>query len=644
MHSLRNDTKQTLRILLPALILLVLPTGPSRFKSPFPGEVGPAQAVPEERGREGGFLWKIGPAIPLPAEGVPQQLWASAAPDDPDRLLVCTFEADGTRARFASAAYVSLDAGNTWMRTLLDTDSEWVSETTCAAGTRGRDYFAAGVSDTTVGVMRHEYGSAEMFRSSDGGLSWSLPRRYPFIDWMTMGVFSTGKDDEVYLFGNIQAGGIGDHGDGEWRKPTRPVLVSPNGLDYSAPAYPSEVSSSDRQEGFPLSVVTSGDGSAMVLFAEIPQNKFVLYRYNRKRYERISMIQMPPGVKAYGPLSAHMAADLNGRFPGRLYAAIPAIEDEHPVLVLSSSVDFGATWSSVVLLRRSDETNVNGMEYFSAGVAVNPAGDVGIEWLSSRHCPEFAISADGGQSVAERHVLGRCAGGESKAETACIDLGPFIKVYSDRSPVDHPLKYSAEALPGFTVQVVSSTLASVQITADSAGRFHAFWPENGPRGVTTFTSTIAIAGKSVGPISTDGAEDVTDRSVIHVERQTFDASEGRFDVDISVQDKSSGPIPYPSFLEVAANKSDCGQVRFLNAYATSSRGNAMFRVPERSDKDLLFPAEKSLTVHLEVVAEGCEARSGSVVSRSRLQALKARPFFPLAVRFRVFSQSNEPPA
>ena len=137
---------------------------------------------------------------------------------------------------------------------------------------------------------------------------------------------------------------------------------------------------------------------------------------------------------------------------------------------------------------------------------------------------------------------------------------------------------------------------------------------------------------------------MTDRSVIRVERQTFDASEGRFGVDISVQDKSSGPIPYPSFLEVAARKSDCGQVRFLNAYAMSSRGNPVFRVPERSDKALLFPAEKSLTVHLEVVAEGCEAHSGSLVSHSRLQALKARAFFPLAVCFRVFSQSNEPPA
>ncbi len=86
---------------------------------------------------------KVGPAITLPVQGLALQLFASAAPDDPDRLLICTFEEDIQHARHPSAAYVSLDAGNTWMRTLVDANSDWVSETSCAAGSNGRAYFVA---------------------------------------------------------------------------------------------------------------------------------------------------------------------------------------------------------------------------------------------------------------------------------------------------------------------------------------------------------------------------------------------------------------------------------------------------------------------------------------------------------------------
>jgi hypothetical protein len=568
-------------------------------------------------------------------------LWASAAPDDPDRLVVCAFESDGEHAVFLSAAYVSLDAGNTWIRSLVDNHSDWVSETNCAAGTKGRAYFVAGVSDTSNGAMRHELGSSEAYRSWDGGLSWSAPRRYPFIDWMTLGVFSEDTEETVYLFGNIQADGIGDRGAGTWSKRGKPLLVSHDGLSFSLPVYPEDPTTPGAQDGFPLSVVSPGDGIVLALFAEIPKATFALYRSSGSRYERLSMIEMPAGVTAYGPLSAHMAMDRTGRFQGRLYAAIPAVEDGHPVLVLAHSADGGRSWSARVLLRRARKMSRDEIEYFSAGVAVNQDGVVGVEWLPGMDCPEFAVSTDGGYSVSERHSLGNCTEAERGQEMRPFPTETFLKAYNDRSSLDHPLQYTPTALPGLTIQVSTATLASVQIDSDSAGRFHVFWSETDAAGLTTYTTTVSAARSSADRISLEGTKEVTNASLIRVERQSFEERSGKFSIDLSVQNAGPLAIPYPTILEAVSARSDCGKVSYLNAYGTSKQGTALFRISRRPDRNRLFPGESSIPVHLEVLATGCDGGNAPLVDNAKRQALERRAVFPLAIRFRVFSAPSD---
>lgn len=128
-----------------------------------------AQLNPSGNESPAKLTWSVGHPAVLPVVDMPKNVWASAAPDDPDRLLICAFEKDGEHAKHHSAAYLSLDGGASWMKTLDDTDSDWVSETSCAAGARGTAYFVGGASDTSAGDPRHESGTAEIFRSPDGG-------------------------------------------------------------------------------------------------------------------------------------------------------------------------------------------------------------------------------------------------------------------------------------------------------------------------------------------------------------------------------------------------------------------------------------------------------------------------------------------
>src|SRR6267143_1380705 len=108
--------KRSLTTVLAAIVISFAGSGPREAERGISQPLAFQRELIPYRVTHDGSTIDIGPAIPLPVEGMPQQLWASASPDDPERLLVCTFEADPAHAQLLSAAYVSLDGGNTWMR------------------------------------------------------------------------------------------------------------------------------------------------------------------------------------------------------------------------------------------------------------------------------------------------------------------------------------------------------------------------------------------------------------------------------------------------------------------------------------------------------------------------------------------------
>ena len=581
----------------------------------------------------------VGPATPLPVKGIPQQFFAYSDPEDHSgKLLACAFVTDPEDARLSSSVYVSFDGGNSWMRTLLDAHSDWVSETSCAVGTEGRAYFVAGVSNTTAGALDHTTGFAELYRSSDAGLTWSEARRYPFIDWMQLAASGQGSAEKVYLFANMQAAGVGDAGQGVWIEKRRPMWKLQDGLQLSSPMFPEGVATGNKDHGYPVGAIVDGD-KTIALFAEIPSRSFVLYQSDAVGYRLLSTIKLPAGTEAYGSLSAQLTFDSLRRI---FYVAIPVLEQGNPALVLARSDDGALTWHSHVLIRESAPMRRDEKTYLYAGVAVNREGVLGLEWFPGEGCPVFAISSDAGASLSDSQPLGSCSGRRgSYADGFALDTN--LKTYNDRSPIDHPLAYSRTAPPGFTVHASAGALGSVHIAADSEGRFHAFWTEPRWDGIRTFTSTVSVGRRERQTLRLSGLNETSGDSAVRVVRADFDPVDATFNMDISIRNIGSIASSYPLWLEAFADRSDCGAIQYLSASGVSESGHPVFKVPRRPDRQVLFPGEDSLVLHILLAVDGCRGGGISLTERARQNAMNLHSFFPLAVRFHVYSSQASGP-
>ena len=571
------------------------------------------------------FVWQIGPASPLPVNGLAKDVWASAAPDDPNRLLVCTFEADATHASHHSAAYLSLDRGNTWMRTLDNAGSDWVSEPSCVAGAGGKAYFVVGVSDTSAGPPNHRRGTMEMFRSLDGGLRWSPPHRYPFVDWTSLAVSETASD-YLYLFGHHIAKGIGDKGLGSWEEAIRPLLVSrDSGESFSPPRFSSDQANNPWRRGYPITSLSTKDGAILALYAQafdaIPalssKMSFALYKVDGDRYEKVSDIGLPPGIQTVEPFAAQLAIDRSQKHPGRLYFLYTGVADQHSELILSISDDTGKTWRTSRLLRASEGLNLKDRLDYSplAGVAVNRDGVVGIEWMPPNGCPLFALSTDGGASATEFRALGKC---REREPARFLPLASAKSMDTLSSTNVKPM-IAAPETQGFTLRVDTSMMWSVQIVADAAGEFHAFWPERRSDGsVAVLAAAVTVGVGRPAGVRLEDALDLASGTAIKVLEERFDPDTATFGIDVVVRNRSLSTIGYPSVLEAERDLSDCGKVVYLNASGLSSRGRAVYVVPAPKNKDYLESGEATLPVHLEIQLEKCEASTGSLFNHSRV--------------------------
>jgi hypothetical protein len=591
-----------------------------------------------------GDNWKVGRAVLLPVTDIPKEVSASAAPDDPDRLLICTFEKDGEHARHHSAAYLSLDGGAGWMKTLDDPDSDWVSETSCAAGANGAAYFVVGASDASRGEPRHETGTAEFFRSLDGGLHWMMLHRYPFIDW-TMLAVSKGSDspqESIFLYGSKMAQGVGDAGVGSWMDVRGPLLVSRDGAQtFSPPVYPDDKAQKRTMGTYPISAIVVKTNSILTLFAQGPNpDQFAVYRTDDGVYEWESTIHIPQGMEHVGILSSQMALDHDGKYPGRLYVVFPARMGNQAVLGLAISDDKGKTWRTSVLLRRDARPIVGNISSGFAGVAVNRDGVVGVEWLPSDGCPLFAVSTDGGDSVAELHPLGVCRGRDA-AESQPLALPSRMDALNMTSVRDVP--GSDKHRLGFWMRVDTTPLWGVHITADTAGRFHAIWAETLADGAPAlFTTSISTGTSSPQVISLEGGQDLTEHSLVKVLEEKFDPYTSIFNIDAVVKNVGLDVLSYPSVLEVSGGLSDCGNIKYLNPSAISKEGQTLFRVPVAPYTDRLSPGETTLPIHMEIEVKGCESSNGSLFERSRIFMRDRDWFYTLSVSFRVYVLKEAP--
>src|SRR6266536_1032199 len=136
-------------------------------------------------------------------ERLHHEVGMAASPTDPRRLLACAMIFDGRDASRHTIVYASSDAGQSWAPTLEVKLTRFVGDPDVGFAPDGSAYFST--------LPLHYESDADhetlVYRSADGGRTWSEPVHLPFIDREYLAVDRTTGPHRgrVYLHGNAVA-------------------------------------------------------------------------------------------------------------------------------------------------------------------------------------------------------------------------------------------------------------------------------------------------------------------------------------------------------------------------------------------------------------------------------------------------------
>lgn len=529
-----------------------------------------------------------GPRTPVnPANsGYSGEVVASADPESQDNLIVCGFrENQRTGAAYEGYVYQSRDRGMTWQEVLVDANSQWVSEESCAFGPSHLAYFAAGVANTSHGLPQD--GNLFLYRSLDGGHQWQSIQVDRFLDYMALAVDATHGPlrGTLYIFANL----LGDDSDNQTDK--TPFLATRR--EIGAPSF--AITSGNFNSGvagvrfpakYPRGATVLNDGTAVAIFmgdrevADPATNKTT------------TLFSVEVGLSRDGGKTLHKRLVYEDEVPpvatGLAFDAVRRAlyvcwtprygQSKESKLMLGISKDNGETWTvKAVKPPVHDGLDVRAG---SASLAVNDGGILGFMWYGANgRSAYFGISTDEGDSLAKVITL-----------TPPIDLRQDPLLADDRRLFVSPPRWNV--VPGrsepLRVLTLGPNLAGVPfgnaLVADSGGAFHPVWNEVANGVTNLWTRTISLRNPqqiSIAP-TLDGLVDISDKVVTHISNVRFDHLESLVAFDITVTNKSQTAIAGPIFVSAAVASLEPADFAG-NADTASHDGRALWELRTSSD-------------------------------------------------------------
>jgi hypothetical protein len=524
----------------------------------------------------------LGPRIPVnpPDSGYHGEVMIAADPESADNLIVCGYRADPrTGSGYEGYVYQSGDGGRTWHETLVDAQSQWVSEESCSFGPGHQAYFADGVSDTSRGEPHHEYGNLHLYRSADGGHAWQTILVNRFMDYTSMAVDASGgpRRGTLYIFANTVVDGT----TGGWammdKTPYLATLRDRADLDFTLTS--GSFNSGEAGVRFPgkyaEGAAVLSDGTALSIF---PGDK-VVFDHGSGKESRLFSIEMGTsrdGGKTLNKSTVHESLDQ----PGAISLTVNEATDEIYVcwtprygknveskLMLATSRDKGYTWNAKSI-NMPPQDHASDVRVDSASVAVNRNGVLGFMWYGKNaDSVYFGVSFDDGGSIAKVVPL---------TPDSLISPTREGEQADDRRLFVYPpvWKNSSRRLESLKVLLFGPNPWGVPsgngLVADRNGVFHPTWNEvaNGATHLWTRAVSLRVSTEGASTPTAAGLMNISDKVVWHVSDVRYDRLGSLVTFDIMVTNKSEATIGGPILVvmtgsggqaELSADNADNGK-------------------------------------------------------------------------------------
>lgn len=532
--------------------------------------------------------------VPVTPSGGAHLNWfeMKADPANKNNLIVCGAARNARNNAYYGVVYWSHDGGRSWKAGLIDRGSSWVSEQSCAFGSRHTAYFVSAASKVIDDVPHHNLGRTHVFVSRDAGATWVKTAETRWADYSNSVVAAEPKP-QLYVFYNRARKESGTKNSGS---SLGFVTVSENGRKISRRGIVPGMTKKDYVAVYPSSSETLDDGSAAILYNAARKSPDENGRTSidigvvRLTSQGISkpVVIAHPVYKLDPPacpasLSNSLAYDKTRRL---LYAAYNTALPDRCAVMLVSSHDEGKSWSQPHEL--SDPAAPDRSMYFPT-LAVNKAGIIGLLWRgkpeSSPDCWFFSTSFDG-LRLDHSVSLSPCSEGDS--------LGRQHSAYL-ATVVSQPASGQSMSVRVVTLR---DYLTRVGFVATPEGVFHPIWSAQGDGNSQLRTARIWVGKRprSQPPDfnSLTALDDVTDRmTVLYGGDQRVDHETNSVVLDLVFRNTSSASIRGPLYLKVENPRSDFGDIQWMNPDRASGPGSDYFDLSSCLRRESLLPGHET---------------------------------------------------
>ncbi|MGH9367820.1 MAG: sialidase family protein [Thermoanaerobaculia bacterium] len=556
---------------------------------------------------------EVGPTIRVSAANsgrLHHEVTMAASSTDPGKLLACSMIFEAKDASRHVIAYRSTDGGASWTPTLEVNRTNFVGDPACAFGSDGAAYVAA-LALSPVASPDHEM---LVYRSTDGGSTWSDPTVLPFIDreWLVVDRTSGTRRGTLYLHGNA----VRDRTvDGDERIVFTFYRSTDGGATFSAPK--KLLPDGEHMSfGTGTSVVLS-DGTFVASFPEWSDRKNIVGDDFKKPDGSIKIVRSKDGGDSFSkavtvaewhgcqgwtPGLPVLAVDASsGPFRDRLYVTWPDRRSGRCEILLAYSADKGDTWSKPAVINddQSPADRDRSRDHMLPAVAVNPSGVLGISWSDRRDSADnvlgwaarFSASRDGGETFTPSVRLSDPVQG--KRDEPYIPIMAHSEGGGHRRPRGRGGNIRMEIGPQWIDFLCAADTAGIAAGAD--GAFHPLWVDHRTGVPQLWTAAVRVEGEALLNGSPDLAElaDLTQSVAVDFANTDYDAKERIVSLDVVLTNTSEKAISVPLKLRVISLKSSSAVPEILDGENRLPDAGAVWDFTPQLPEGRLAPGQSS---------------------------------------------------